>query len=126
MGVCSRQIASAKRLVTKHGQTVIWYSQVNGTPVDPDEPWKPGSASTTEYLPKIAFFPTELINREFGRMVTGTWEPTGNVGGIMAAQSFEPVINDYILRDSENYKLKSFIPINPNGEIICYLLEFVR
>lgn len=124
MGVYDRQIATAKRLITKFGQSVTWQQITDGAPGDSSKPWKPGAATTVENTVDIVFLPEDRRDYEFLRALSGTSIPTGNLVGYMAATTFTPTLKDTVLRGTEKLGVKSIDPIAPNGEILLYIVRF--
>lgn len=124
MGQFDRQIATAKRLIAKYGQTCIWRKVANGAPVDSLKPWKPTASETSDNNASIVFLPASRENRELLRYLKGTEIPVGSIQGLMPAVSFEPTLKDVVIRDGKQLRLKSIDPVSPNGEIILYTLEF--
>lgn len=123
MGVFDRQIAQAVRQISQKGQTVTW-RQVRDGAGDVEQPWKPGAAENTDVQVKIVFLPESARNLEFLRLLQGTSVPTGNLTGLMAAQTFIPKVKDIVIRDGVPMGVCSVDPLAPNGEIIMYSLRF--
>lgn len=127
MGVFDRQIATAKRLIAKYGETVTWHSAPPSVPTDDDTPW-----NGTDVAPidrpgiKVAFFPTESSIGQLIRMMRNSDVPTGNELGYMAQVPFEVSSLDTLTRrDGSVYRIKNIDPLDPNGEgVILYTLEF--
>jgi len=124
MGQFDRQIETAKRLIAKNGQTVIWRKPAVTTP-DVLKPWKPAAATPTDYNDvKICFLPPGRVGQELVRYLKGTEVTTGSVQGLMSAVAFEPSANDIVIRDGKTLIIKSIDPLSPNGQIILYTIEF--
>jgi len=128
MGVYDRQIATAKRLITKYGQNAVtWKVETNGAPVDALKPWLPTEPATpVTHFVDICFLPVDKEMREFLRYIRGTEVSIGSSIGLMGAVSFTPTIKDTVLRSSVEYRIKWLEPFSPNGEIIFYIIEFEK
>lgn len=124
MGRFDRQIATAKRLIAKNGQKVIWRQISNGVPASATEPWKVGPAVNTDHDVIICFLPFTTENKEFLRALLGTEVATGSVTGLMAAVNFTPAKRDIVIRDGKTYSIKTIDPLRPNEQTIMYTLEF--
>lgn len=123
MGKFDRQIETAKRLISKNGQTVTWRKVGVDTP-DPSKPWKPAADTSTDTDVVICFLPPGRIGQELIRYLKGTEVTTGSVQGLMSAVDFEPSANDVVIRDGKTLRIKSIDPLSPNGQIILYTIEF--
>lgn len=124
MGQYDRQIASAKRLIAKYGQSVTWRQIRNGGINNAATPWKPGASQVTEQSVQIAFFPYTTENKQLLRHLLGTEIPVGSLTGYMSAVNFEPTLKDTVLRDGKILSIKSIDPLAPNGQVIMYTLQF--
>lgn len=126
MGTFDRQIATAKRLITKYGAPMTWRVMVDGAPVDPDMPWKPTEATTTEYPVHIVMLPETRIGYEWVRYLVGTEIPEGSGYGLMYAVPFIPSLKDTVIApDGSEMKPSTIDPLQPNlTEIIMYTLRF--
>lgn len=124
-----RQIATAKRLITKYGQACTWREP--GAPTGPANNPTPGLP--IDYSVNIAFLSN--ANREglagLLSMFTDTEVPTSGVRGLMPAQPFTPTLMGKVARQRPfaapglNIVDKNGIDaLNINGEIILYFLRF--
>lgn len=124
MGVYDRQIKSVKRMIEKYGQSVTWRQVRNGAPADANEPWKPGTPTTTDNETSIAFFPFTSSSMAVQRYRNGSDIPEGTLYGIMDSVDFDPKLKDEIIRDGKTMNVIQCDPLNPNGEgAIIYELE---
>lgn len=126
MTVFNRQIATAKRLITKYGQSVVW-QQIRDLPsIDSDEPWKAGGAATAVNITvKIVFIPNTRINYEtLKAMIAGFEISTGQTLGYMAAQSFTPSRKDIVIRNGVQYRIEKVNELNVDGSPIIYTIAF--
>lgn len=124
MGQYDRQIATAKRLIAKYGQSVTWRQIRNGAINNAATPWKPSASEVTEKTAQIAFFPYTTENKQLLRHLLGTEVPVGSLTGYMPSVDFEPALKDTVVRDNKVLSIKSIDPISPNGQIILYTIQF--
>lgn len=125
MGVFDRQIATAKRLIEKNGQTINWVQRPAGT-VDPDTPWLPTVGVPVTYTPRIVFLPRSRLNYQLIRALNPNAPevPGGTLYGLMAQVSFTPSKDDVVVRAGVEYRMIGIDPLSPNGEIILYTIDF--
>lgn len=112
-------IALAKRLITKNGQAVTLrtFTQVEGT--DPNKPWKPGG-KVQQDLPAVAVFldyEQKYVDGDTVRM--GDQRVFVPASGLTTA----PEVDGVVLRGSEQWKIITIKPLNPNGQQIMYELQ---
>lgn len=119
-----RQIASAKRIIAKRGQSVSWLVRAEGTTDDAvvagATKWRPKNVPGVDPVSHpviIAFLPLEEKQREAlrGRGIADT---SGMVQGFMAQTSFSPNQKDAVLRDGQTLPIESIDIIAPNGTAI--------
>ena len=125
MGRYDRQIETAKRLIKKYGQSVIW-RQLNEFIPDTDKPWKPETLPGTDYTPEMAFFTINKENRQFIHFITGTEAKIGDVYGLMGNVSFTPSLKDIVIRDGVEYRILNIDLLSPNGQKVLYTVEFKK
>ena len=118
--VFTRQIAMAKRMISKYGQSVTWRQQADGAPPDPTKPWEPGAASTTDHTVKIAFFPEDFFLLRTQQRARNDVIPEGYEVGYMAQQSFTPKIKDVVIRGSQQLRVAYLDALHPDGTDILY------
>lgn len=127
MGVFDRQIASAKRLIEKYGQSVQWKPYV-AADADDATPWKPKldtSDPADPVMVRIVFLPASRVNNELVRALSNAPEvPSGKSYGLMPAVNFVPSLADVVIRDGVEYRPCYIDPLSPNGEIIMYTIGF--
>lgn len=125
MGVFDRQIESAKKLIVKNGQEVIWkrtYQHI----ANQDEPWKESKGARVEYKVMMAFLPVDYKNQQFKRYRFETDIEVGTIAGYMGQVDFEPSLRDVVIRDGKTYVIKNIDPIDPNGQgVILYVIELM-
>jgi len=125
MGTYDRQIATAKRLIAKYGQTVT-ISQTPVTIADVNKPWEVTLGVPVITNIKMVFFSPKLVNKEFLRYIVGTELKSGNVQGLMAADSVIPKATNIITRNNIQMKIKSIDILAPNEQTILYTIEFEK
>lgn len=126
MGVYDRQIASAKRMIAKYGETVSWKVKVESDQPS-DTPWHSNPPTEIEHSPKIAFFPNTGSFAKAMQMMTGKEYSVGNVLGYMPAVDFKPDMTGEVIRkDGRKLEIKSIDEICPNGEVVLYTIEFYQ
>lgn len=119
MGVFDRQVASAKRMIKKYGESCTWVQVTNGTPPDPNKPWIPSASNEVSTPCIIAFFPTEQTTRKkIQAMFDASEVPMGMETGYMAQTTgVSPTMKDIIVRkDGSIARILDIDTINPNGE----------
>lgn len=126
MGQFDNQIATAKRLIKRYGQSVTWKVANQGAPVDSGEPWKPTDIAPTEHTVEICFVSErEVFWRKILSYLKGTEVALGKLSGIMSGEiPFTPALSDTILRDGKVLTVSSVDLLSPNGQKILYTLEF--
>lgn len=124
MSQYARQIATAKRLIEKHGENVIWTKRVV---TEGDKPWKEVAGQAEEFPVSMLFLrPGSSLATAIFQLMKGTDVVTGGVRALMAAQvSFEPEMTDYVVRDGVSMSISRFNPLAPAGIAILYEIEFV-
>lgn len=123
MAQFDRQIATAKRLIAKYGQTVTWRSVVDGA--NASEPWKPPEAADVDHEVNICFVPVR--DNEWRKLLTylkGSEVPGGYLAGIMGQVDFTPSLKDVVIRDGVTLRIASIDVLSPNGQKILYSVEF--
>lgn len=129
MGRFDRQRATAKRLIDKNGQSVVWQQRVAGVGGTPQ---KPASSTVVPNTVTVVFLPPKRETyRAFLAMLTDTEIPTGGIVGLMwGGVPFTPGMKDTVLRGTEVLSIvdqNGIEVIDPNGEgPILYLLRFTR
>lgn len=124
MGVFDRQRATAKRLIVKNGQAVVWRSLSGGTPADPAKPWKPGATVPVEHNVHIVFLNEKRIGYEWLARALNTEVPEGSGYGLLHFVDFAPNLQDAVVKDGVELKLSMVDPLAPNGEVILYFVRF--
>jgi hypothetical protein len=119
----ARQIAKAKQLIHKYGQSVNWQKS-GATPSGP-QPWKKTPAAPVDNAVEILFLRAQggSINALF-HLLKGTDIPEGGKRGLMGAVGFTPDIGDTVIQGSVPLTIKSIDTLAPNGPVILYFLEF--
>lgn len=120
MGEYDRQIETAKRLIAKKGQAVIWRQIDSGMTSDPNKPWLGGEPVTQDFPAKIVFLPDDKMNSETESTARGTDIPVGHQKALMAAVDFVPNVNDVIVVGNVLKPVLAIDPFAPNGDIIYY------
>lgn len=120
-----RAIATAKRLIEKNGQSVVWRKPA---PADPAaKPWRDVRDGVPDDTPvKIVWVTPKLQTLAFLQALKGTDIPAGVEQALMAAQDFEPELTDRVVVDGVEQSLYRADPIKPNGTPILYRLYINR
>lgn len=126
MSVFARQQDTAKRLIVKNGQAVVWRSLSNGAPGNASEPWKPGVGATVDNPVSIVFLPESRLGYEWIARLANTDIPEGSGYGLMHKVSFIPTLKDTVVKDGETFRVVSLDPLAPNGEVILYVVRLAR
>lgn len=121
MAVFNRQVASAKRMIAKYGQTCQWVKPA-GSVDDPESPWNDGAGEPTVYTGlKIVFFPND--KHSLARANGGDVQVGASIG-YMGAVNFKPSLEDKILKaDGSPVTIVNIDEIKPNGESILFIIE---
>lgn len=126
MSEYDRAIATAQRLIAKKGMSVTWKQLTNGTPADPDKPWRPGATEHTDKTVNIVFFPYNRENQKFLALLTGTEVPKGEEYGLMGAVDFTPTLKDTIVRNGETLAVETINLLAPAGDPVLYTIGFCK
>lgn len=125
-----RQIASAKRIIGKRGQAVLWRIRSEGTTdgavVAGATKWRPKAVSPStpdDRSVTIAFFPITKEKYE-SLKARGIEVVTGAQMGYMPAVDFEPSQKDAVLRNGVLMPIADIDVIAPNGDPILYEIVF--
>lgn len=123
MGIYDRQIASAKKLIAEKGELCTW-REFDATTPDTSKPWNK-TANKTDYPVNIVFQSFPRMNYEALHEAKKSDVPAGNKKGLMAQVSFKPTLNAVVIRgNGEIWHVSAIDPIDPNGDVILYNLEF--
>ena len=112
-------IALAKKLITKNGQTVTLRTFTPSAGSDPAKPWKPGGNVPTDQTPVAVFLDYEQ------KYVDGDSVRAGDQRVFMPASGLTapPDIDGLVLRGTEQWKIVTIKPLNPNGQAIMFELQ---
>jgi len=125
MGQFDRQIATARRLIAKNGELCSWRSLSAGVVVDPLIPWQKSNGVDVGTDVRIVYLPRSRVNTAFLQALGKTSVSVGMEYGLMAAVSFTPKREDYVIRASgDKYKINAIDRLAPNGQIILYTIDF--
>lgn len=119
-----RQIETAKRLIAKNGELVVWRVIDDALPVDPAKPWEPAAATPVNHDVSICFLPVDRQTMETFNFIKGTEVPKGSVMGLMGAVAFEPNMKDVVIRNGSELRIASLDALSPNGQAILYTVVF--
>jgi hypothetical protein len=121
----ARAIATAKRLIEKNGQAVVWRKPA---PADPTaKPWRDVRDGDPTNTPvKIVWITPKLRTLAFLANAKGTDIPAGVEEALMCAQAFEPELTDRVVVNGVEQSLYRVDPIKPNGTPILYRLYINR
>lgn len=121
----ARAIATAKRLIEKNGQAVVWRKPA---PADPTaKPWRDlrdGDPADTPV--KIVWITPKLQRLAFLQLAKGIDVPEGVREALMPAYAFEPELTDRVVVGGVEQSLYRVDPIEPNGTPIFYRLYVNR
>lgn len=124
MGQFDRQIATAKRLIQKNGQKVIW-RQLPDISADPLKPWNGQLAAPIDNEVLICFVPAkEKSTRVLFEYLAGSEVQIGSLAGLMGEVPFTPNPKDVVIRDGVELRFESIDVLSPNGQKVLYTLEF--
>lgn len=123
----NRQIATAKRLIEKYGQTVS-FSRISETISDPLKPWEKtlGTPEVSNF--KMVFIDPNAtgisqLGKEFLQYLKGSEILEGKLRGLLANNNFEPKPTDILTRNSKELKIYAINPLAPSDQTILYVLE---
>ena len=118
------EILMAQEMITEFGQSVTWRQIENGHPGDPNKPWLPSAADTTDHTVDVVFLPPDRENKYFTERMDGMSNKTGQTLAYMAQQSFQPKAKDVVIRGGVEYVVETIDPVEPNDEgAIVYIFE---
>lgn len=121
----ARALATAKRLIDKNGQAVVYRRAFRATPVD--QPWRDLAAGDPDDTPvRILWVKPTLRTMFFLENDRKDDVPKGVEQAIMAAQDFEPDLKDVVLINGVPQRLYRLEPIKPNGDVILWNLYIQR
>lgn len=120
MGVYDRQVASALKKIQAKGQLVTW--RTTAPVLCADKPWIKQDGAPTDTPVYIAF--VSGGGSLYTRLMAGSNIATGGQHGLMGSVSFTPSVSDVIIRGGLTMGIKSINPVNINGQVILYKLEF--
>jgi hypothetical protein len=107
--------ATALRLLTKYGQTVVCTRTDGATYVPATQSYTGGS--TTTITGKGAVFPFNKSE------INGELIQTGDLIVFFEASSTAPAVDDKCTVDSVDYRVMSVEPLNPGGTVVMYTLH---
>ena len=112
-------IALAKKLIKKNGQAVTLRGFTVGAAPDPAKPWKPGGNVAADQPIEAVFLDYEQ------RYIDGQTIRMGDQRVFMPASGLTsaPEVEGLVLRGSEQWKIITTKPLNPNGQQIMYELQ---
>ena len=118
------EIEMAKLMIAENGEDVIWRSIEDPAAIDPQEPWKPGPSTSTDYPVFICFLPANRTNLESLNLMDKTEVPQGAALGYMGVVEFKPNIKDVVIRGGETLRIAYIDRLSPNGQNILYTMLF--
>lgn len=130
MGIFDRQIASAQRLIDRNGKLVDWVKLVTPNNEDNDDtPWETITPDEPTATPvKIVFLPNTGATRRSLQTLPDTQIPTCSTLGYMAAQSFDPAVDDVVYKEpgqpDTRLTIEAIDTIVPNGDAILHIVYF--
>ena len=127
--IYDRSIKTAKRLIKKYGQVVIWRKEPVTT--DTNQPWKSTAGTPLDTNVSIAFFrPGDSPFKELIAYMSNSDVLEGGVRGLMAAELMTdgspliPDASDKVIRNGIELEIESIDPLEPNGVPILFHIEF--
>lgn len=115
MSFYSNMAATALRLLTKFGQTVV-FTRPTGDTFDPSLGSYSGGTTTTITGKGAAF---DYKNSE----IDGTIVQKGDVRVIFEASTVAPAQNDNCALDSINYRVMDVKPLSPGGTDVIFTVQ---
>jgi hypothetical protein len=116
------QIALAKSLIARFGETSTYRRRVDGTPADPDKPWEPAAPTYTNTSVSAVWLDEEIARATgevVGEAAQVVYVPASDLDGIAPDTA-----RDLLVRaDGSVWTIVSVEPLNPNGEKILYLFR---
>jgi hypothetical protein len=122
MAQFDKAIATAKRLIAKNGEAVIWRQIADAEPEDSSKPWIPGEVESVDYVVELCFLPLSRVNLETFTLIQGSEVPKGSVMGLMGEVPFEPNLRDVVVRSGVELRIESIDLLSPNGQKVLYTL----
>ena len=119
----NRFINLATRAINKYGDACTWVQKAETTP-DANKPWEAGSGSNVNNSVNILFLRDDLEDRQLYHYLRRSNVISGLVNGIMPVVSFTPKLNDYVIRDGEQFEIAALDYEKPGDRIILYYIEF--
>lgn len=126
MAVYTRQIAAALRMIREKGESVTWRTAAAETIADATKPWiVTNAAAAVDTTVSIVFLPLNAQTKQLLQYLSGAEVLTGQVYGLMGAEAIVPALTGTVIRTSGKVlAVKSIDPLEPNGEVILYTIEF--
>ena len=115
MSFYSDLAATALRLITTYGQTVV-FTRGSGQTYDPATGTYSGGTTTTITGKGAAF---DYSNGE----IDGTIVMRGDLRVLFEASSVAPMQNDNCAIDSVNYRVMNVSPLSPGGTVVIYDIQ---
>jgi hypothetical protein len=122
MGKFDRAVATAQRLISENGQSVLWRQISAGAAVG--TPWGDATVTTIDYTVNMVFFPDTMANHEWLATRPQDGIPRGGVVGLFTTALFIPTVNDVVVRNGKNMTVVSVDQLSPNGQAIYYEVRF--
>ena len=118
MPVYTQQIATAKRLLAKYGQSVSVYSYSDNTP-DATKPWRTSAPTSSVQTGTAAFFDYDV------KHIDGELIHVGDKKVLLAAKGLtsKPTPKGEIRVGADIWKIVNVNTLSPNGEDILYTLQ---
>lgn len=121
MAQFDNQIATAKRLIDKYGETSVHRRTVDGSPADPSQPWNPGTPVSTDTSVSAVWLNYDQQRVDGQTIKTGDQEVLIPGSDLDAAPDAS---TDVLIRASgEQWSIVSVEPLSPNGQLILYTVQ---
>lgn len=121
-----RQITSTLKLIAKYGTQVVWNQPRGSLPTDPQKPWDIMGREEATFLVNMLFLPVNRQEKAFLSYLREAPVPTGRELGYLGKSTFEPALQDVIIRDGVPMSVVNIDRIAPSGVPILYVVELAR
>lgn len=117
-----RSIALAERLIKKNGEQSTLRRKVDGAPVDPAKPWKPGTPTFTDFTVSSLWLDFDA-RRIDGQLIKEgdqqVFMPASELGTILPDAS-----TDHVVRVSgQKWEVIRVETLQPNEQLIMHVLQ---
>ena len=118
-GKYDAQVALAKRLLEKYGETAKLVRTTPGAPADVNKPWEPGTPGVTSKNVSAVWLNHSVLREN-------TLAKEGQIFAIVAASDLtsppNPALDHVIRAKGARYSIEKSEPLDPSGQDIIYEL----